>query len=107
MIKLKTLFGKRIAELRKEKGFTQEKLAELIGMATPTLGSIEIGKYFTQPENIKKIANALGLEVHDLFYFKNIENKDELIKEIKSNVDFLKDNDEKLLTLYKFIKILL
>ncbi|MCX4274413.1 MAG: helix-turn-helix transcriptional regulator [Candidatus Gastranaerophilales bacterium] len=107
MNNIKTLFGKRIAELRKEKGLTQEKLAELIGMATPTLGAIEIGKYFTQPKNMIKIAEALGVEIHDLFYFKDINDKEQLLDEIKNNIEFIKDNDEKLLALYKFIKVLL
>lgn len=35
--------GKRIAALRKEKGLTQEQLAEKINISTSTLGKIERG----------------------------------------------------------------
>lgn len=35
--------GKRIATLRKEKGLTQEQLAEKINISTSTLGKIERG----------------------------------------------------------------
>ena len=35
--------GKRIAALRKEKGLTQEQLAEKLNISTSTLGKIERG----------------------------------------------------------------
>ena len=36
--------GQRIAKLRLEKGFTQEKLARIINISTEHLGRIETGK---------------------------------------------------------------
>lgn len=107
MANLKIKLGKRIKQLRKEQGYTQETLAEKLDIATSSLGYIETGKYYPAPENAEKLAEVLGVEVHDLFYFKNVKNKEELVEEIKKKVDFLKDNDEKLLILYKFIQILL
>ncbi len=35
--------GKRIAELRKEKGLTQEQLAEKLNISTSNLGKLERG----------------------------------------------------------------
>ncbi len=107
MANLKTKLGKRIKQLRKAKGYTQETLAEKLDIATSSLGYLETGKYYPAPENAENIAAALGVEVHDLFYFKNVENKEELIQEIKNKVDFLKDDNEKLLILYNFLKVLL
>ena len=107
MAKLKNKLGKRIKELRKQKGYTQEKFAEKIGMATSSFGYLETGKFYPAPENIEKIAKALGVQVHDLFNFKDINNKDELLKEINEGIDFIKDNNEKLLTLYLFINQLI
>jgi len=37
-------FGKKVALLRKEKGFTQEELAEMIHLSTRTIQRIEAGK---------------------------------------------------------------
>lgn len=107
MADLKIKLGKRIKQLRKEQGYTQETFAEKLDIATSSLGYLETGKYYPAPENAEKIAAVLGVEIHDLFYFKDIKDKEELIKEIKRNIDSIKDNDEKLLILYKFIKILL
>ena len=38
---IKHLLGKRIKEIRKRRGFTQEKLAELAGIEIPSLSNIE------------------------------------------------------------------
>ncbi len=107
MTDLKIKLGQRIKRLRKERGYTQEVFAEKLDIATSSLGYLETGRYYPAPENAEKIAEALGVEIHDLFYFKDIENKEELVKEIKNNVDALIDNDEKLLILYQFMKTLL
>lgn len=107
MTNLKVRLGKRIKKLRKELGYTQETFAERLDIATSSLGYLETGRYYPTPENIEKIAAALGIEVYDLYYFKDINNKEELLDEIKNNIEFIKDNDEKLLALYKFIKVLL
>lgn len=37
-------FGCRLKEMRKERGLTQEQLAEALNISTPHLGNIEIGK---------------------------------------------------------------
>lgn len=46
MNSLKAKFGKRIRELRKRSGFTQEKLAEMIGMEPPNISKMENGLHF-------------------------------------------------------------
>lgn len=61
--------GRHIQKLRKRAGLTQEKLAESIGISTTEIGYIELGKHFPRPENLKKIAKALGTKVSDLFPF--------------------------------------
>lgn len=52
--------GKRIAEIRKEKGLTQRELAELAEVGYGHLARIETGKYSTGIDLLCKIANALG-----------------------------------------------
>ncbi|WP_277099120.1 helix-turn-helix domain-containing protein [Coprobacter secundus] len=51
--------GKRIAEIRKEHGLSQAKLAELTGIAPGNIARIELGKYSTGIDILSKIAGAL------------------------------------------------
>lgn len=101
MTSLKHKFGKRVKELRKSKGLTQELLAELINLEPPNVSKLESGLHFPQPDKIEKIANALSVEVHDLFDFEHIKKRQDLIKYIKKTVECF---DIKTLELiYKFI----
>ena len=52
---------------RKEKGISQEKLAEICDCATGTIGCIECGKTLPSFEMIVKIAAALKIHPADLF----------------------------------------
>lgn len=44
MSDFKKLLGKKIQSIRKAKGLTQERLAELIDIETPSLSYLETGK---------------------------------------------------------------
>ena len=62
-----TAFGERVRELRNEKGFTQEKLADLAGIEIRQLGRIERGKTNTTISTAVKIAHGLGVGICELF----------------------------------------
>ena len=81
--------GAKIQEIRKSKGITQEKLAELINMDTPNLSNIERGKKFMTANTLEKIVRALGIQVKDLFDFEHIIGDAQLKSEIKSQLDTL------------------
>lgn len=55
--------GKRIAEIRKQKGLSQAKLAELTRMAPGNIARIETGRYSTGIDILSKIAQALDYKV--------------------------------------------
>lgn len=55
--------GKRIAEIRKEKGISQAKLSELTGIGSGHIARIELGKYSTGIDTLAKIAEVLGYEI--------------------------------------------
>lgn len=55
--------GKRIAEIRKSKGLSQAKLAELTGIAYGNIARIETGKYSTGIDLLSRIAVALGYQL--------------------------------------------
>ena len=58
--------GVRIRRLRKEKGLTQQKLAELSDQEPSNLSHIERGATKLSLPTIVNIANALGVTVDDL-----------------------------------------
>lgn len=62
------LFGKRVAELRKEKHLSQEELADSCGIHRTYIGAIERGEKSPTLNSIEKIAKGLGVNVKDLFY---------------------------------------
>lgn len=60
-------FGKRVAEVRKSRGVTQQHLAEQIGMSVVAIAYIETGKRWARLGTLNKIAKALKVEVADFF----------------------------------------
>lgn len=62
--------GKRIKEIRKTKGLTQEQLAELTGLDRTTISRIESGNQQTEIYHIYRIATVLQVKVKDLFNFE-------------------------------------
>jgi len=62
-------FGQRLAELRKEKGWSQEKLSLESEMARSYLGGVERGKRNISLINICKLAETLGVKPADLMQF--------------------------------------
>jgi transcriptional regulator with XRE-family HTH domain len=61
------LFGKRVAELRKRRGLSQESLALESGLARSYLGGVERGQRNIALLNITRISVALGVSVAELF----------------------------------------
>lgn len=62
----RTLFGQRLAELRKAKGFSQEGLALESGLARSYLGGVERGTRNISLLNIHRLARALGVSAAEL-----------------------------------------
>ena len=98
---IKILLGKRIQEIRKSKNYTQEKLAELIGIDTVSLSNIERGKYYPTAENLNKIISILEINPEELFLFSHLMSHEELLKNMNEKLK----NDENLARLmYKFFR---
>ena len=104
MSSLKTKFGKRLRELRKSSGLTQEQLAEIVAIEPPNLSKIECGMHFPQPEKIEKIANALNVSIADLFQFEHFQEDIMLKKAIISELDNFDSKHIKFL--YKIVEAL-
>lgn len=63
---LKRLVGRRIAQLRRAKGLTQEEVAELLDVGSRYVSRAERGNENLTLESLAKIANVLGVRVRGL-----------------------------------------
>jgi transcriptional regulator with XRE-family HTH domain len=96
----KKLLGLRIKELRKRKGYSQEKLSELINVDPTTIGNIENGKNYPTLINLKNLTNVLNVTFLDVFDF---EHKNECVNLIEKINFLLKQNPSKVEAFYKII----
>lgn len=76
-----------IKRIRKEKGITQEELAEACNTATSYIGLMEIYKNVPKLSTIERIANALGVEPQVLFQkIDSNSDREKKIETIKNSV---------------------
>lgn len=59
--------GRRLAELRRERGWTQEELAERLGLQTNNLQRIELGMQNLTVRSLVRLSNGLGVALGELF----------------------------------------
>lgn len=100
---IKKQLGTKIKRLRQKRGYTQEQLAEKMGIATRTLSGIEIGENFVTAETLEKVFDVLNVSSSELFAFDHIKPREELINEIVSDLQNIQDS-EKIETIYKIVK---
>ncbi len=60
-----------IAKIRKNKNFSQEEMAEQLMMSVSGYSKIERGESELSCQRLKQISDALGLELKDLFDYKD------------------------------------
>ncbi len=70
--------GRRVAVLRKSAGLTQAKLAELIGVQPEHISRFETGARGASLETLANIAEALGVELHELVRLAEAERPEAL-----------------------------
>ena len=59
-------FGKRVREVRKSKGISQERLAEMSGIDRSYMGNIERGEKNITLKKVYEICDALEIEIQNL-----------------------------------------
>ena len=55
------IIGKRLKEVRKNKGLTQDQLSEKMGVSIAYLSKVETGKIHINLERLSQICNILGI----------------------------------------------
>ncbi len=101
-MKTKELIGKRIQELRKKQRLSQDQVAEKADISSNYLSRIECGKENPTLDMLIKLADALAVEIWEMFDFGHVENQKELKEAI---LRFSKTSDEPTLRLaFKVIR---
>ena len=80
----KNITGRFIAELRKQKGFTQKELAEKLIVTDKAISRWETGKGLPDTSLLKPLGDVLGVSVTELLSGKKIEEVD--MKERADNI---------------------
>ena len=62
-------FGKRVAKLRKDAGYSQEQFAFKCNVDRTYIGVVERGEKSPTLNTIEKIARALGISKNELFNY--------------------------------------
>ena len=99
--------GKRIQYLRKQKGFSQEKFAEAIDIATTSLSYIETGRGFMSLNTLQKMTEVLEIEPYEIFQFITIKTNEEMHDYLLKNLNKIKNENEKLKMVYTILKNIL
>ncbi len=96
--------GEKIKKYRKIKGFSQEQLAEKIGIATNTLSSIERGNAFMTAQTLEKIIEIFNVKPQDIFTFVDNISEEDKYSYILKKLDFIKTDSDKLQIIYNIMK---
>ena len=97
MTNIQETFAKNLRENRRKSGLTQAKLAEKADISTHYVALIELARNIPKVEVIQRLANALNVEIYELFLVphsptKELEKMRELI--ITELKDIIKETVE-------------
>jgi len=67
MASIREVLANNIKTYRRKCGFSQDKLAELANISSQYLATVETCRKFPTPEVLDLLAEALGIETHELF----------------------------------------
>lgn len=73
-VELQKLIGRRIKELRLEKGISQQMLASICDYDKSNMARIEAGRSNVTIGTILKLCNALEVSLYDFFDHENFKN---------------------------------
>ncbi|MEK3992768.1 MULTISPECIES: helix-turn-helix domain-containing protein [Robertmurraya] len=99
--------GSRIRAIRKQKGLTQEQLAELAGLQDSYIGGVERGERNISMETLEKLL--VGLNISPLFLFQyhsiDIEGEGDK-KDVINKLNVILENSTKdeLILIYNIVK---
>ena len=93
MERLGVILAKNMKVHRRNRGLTQEKLAEQVNVSTHHIGMIELARNFPTLDLVERIADALDIEIYRLFMEPHSPNEEleQLRQEIRGDMKQLLD----------------
>ena len=94
---LKRLIGMKIKALRNSKSFTQEQLAEKVGITPQYLGNIERGKENPTLNTFINLSNAIDVSLNEIFNLLEAEDPKKVKRLIQERIKNADENELKLI----------
>ena len=67
MANLREIFAHNLKKKRRDCGFSQAKLAEMVGVSTHHIATIETARNYPTLDLVERMAKALNIEIYELF----------------------------------------
>ena len=68
-------FARNLRQLRRDRGFTQERLAHACGISLVFLQNLEAGRRWVSPQTVSSLAHALKVDESDFFQKANTQTR--------------------------------
>ena len=101
----KELLGKRIKELRKQKGYTQDYLAEKLKIEPRLLSKLETGKHYPSFETIIALLETFDITFEELISFEHLNSANDIRKTLLKDIENI--DDSKIQNVYKILRVLI
>ncbi len=98
---LKKIFAENLKKIRKQRGLTQEELAELVNVAPRHISFIETAKSFPSCDLLERLSKVLNINFTKFFEYESEISRDEILKQINNIATRL--DDKKLKYIYKMV----
>ena len=92
----KIFIGNKIKIQRKQKGYTQEQLAEMLNVSTHTISRYECGRNFPSHEHMLQLSKILDLSIEDSYYGYQKINESISIDELNNLLETLSPNNQEI-----------
>ena len=101
----KELLGKRIKELRKQKLYTQDYLAEKLKIEPRQLSKLETGKHYPSFETIIALLETFDITFEELISFEHLNSANDIRKTLLKDIENI--DDSKIQNVYKILRVLI
>ena len=91
MAKLREIFAHNLKKKRRDCGFSQAKLAEMVNVSTHHIATIETARNSPTLDLVERLAYALNIEFYELFIdpLSPIEEMERLYQTVAKNIEHL------------------
>ncbi len=89
--------GRRLARIRRERGLTQEKLAERANLANNYISNIENGRSIPSLETVVKLCEALDATPNDLLMETVQDSEEYMLHEIGDKISLCTPRERRLI----------